>query len=84
MTTKTISYWEVVLLIFAIPPRDYDGTQGDILCQVESASVSDDDCEHIDTDAGDEYYNDALSHEQVLQVLQLLEESDDEFNFEGF
>ena len=58
-----------------------DGTQHDILWQDESDSVSDDDSEDIDTDASDEYYSDALSHEQVLQ---LLEESDDESDFEDF
>ena len=41
----------------------------------ESDSVNDDDSEPIDIDTGDEYYSDARSHKQVLQ---LLEESDDE------
>ena len=37
-----------------------DGTQHNILCQDGSDSVSDDDSEDIDTDANNEYYNDAL------------------------
>ena len=38
------------------------------------------DIEDIDVDTGDEYYSD----NQVLQVLQVLEESDDVSDFEGF
>ena len=58
-----------------------DGSQDDILGWDESDSVSDDDSENIDIDASDEYYSDALSREQLLH---LLEESNDEPDFEGF
>ena len=48
--------------------------------QGESDSVCNDVCEDIDFDAGDEYYSDVLSHDQVLQLQN---ESDDESEIEG-
>ena len=50
----------------------YD-TQDDILWWDESDSVSDDVSEDIEIDTGDEYYSDALSHGQGLQILEELE-----------
>ena len=49
------------------------GTWDDIVWQDES--------EDIGIDPGDEYYGDTLSH---ALVLQLMEESDDKSEFEGF
>ena len=63
------------------PRGNMGGTQDGIFWQDELDSVSDDDSEDIDIDAGDEYYRGALSHEQVLQ---LLEKPDDKSDFESF